>query len=176
MEFYDVLRTRRSIRSFKPDPVDEAVLERVLEAARIAPSGSNRQPWKFIVIKSRETRERLVPACQNQKLLAEAPVVIAALSLPIASNRGMYMGKFSVLLDVSIAFDHLLLAARREGLGTCWIGAFDNGEVKNILGVPEEVQVVALTPLGYPKDPEAFQPVKERKAMKEIVLQEKWPG
>lgn len=176
MEFYDVLKTRRSIRSFKPDPVDDAVLEKVLEAARIAPSGSNRQPWKFIVVKSRKTRERLVPACQNQKFLAEAPVIIAALSLSITSNRGMYMGKFSVLVDVSIAFDHLLLAARHEGLGTCWIGAFDNEEVKSILGVPEEIQVVALTPLGHPQDPEAFHAVKDRKAMKEIVFQEKWSG
>ncbi len=174
MDFYDVIRTRRSIRSFRTDNIEDQVLNRVLDAARVAPSGSNRQPWRFIVVKDRETRNLLVPACRDQKFLAEAPAVVAICSLEIPSNRGNYMGEFSVLVDVSIAFDHLLLAARREGLGTCWIGAYDNNEVKKILGVPEKVQVAALTPLGYPKDPEAFQSVKDRKNLKDIVYYEKW--
>jgi nitroreductase len=174
MEFNDVIRTRRSIRKFSQKAIEESVLKKILEGIRIAPSGSNRQPWKFIVIKSQETKDKLVAACRDQKFIAEAPVIIAACSLVIESNRGNYMKEFSVLVDVSIAFDHLMLAARNEGLGTCWIGAFDNETVKGILGIPKEINVVALTPLGYPADAEAFKSVENRKNMAEVVVYEKW--
>ncbi len=168
MDFYEVIRTRRSIRSYKPDPIPEEVLMRILDAARIAPSGSNRQPWKFIVVKDEELRKRLAAACHNQTFIAEAPVIIVACGYNIHWNRGGYMGDLSMLIDVSIAFTHLILAARAEGLGTCWIGAFDNEEVKKILGVPEDVNVVAITPLGYPKD-EEFREPGSRKALSEII-------
>lgn len=168
MDFYEVIRTRRSIRSYKPDPIPEEVLMRILDAARIAPSGSNRQPWKFIVVKDEELRKRLAAACHNQTFIAEAPVIIVACGYNIHWNRGGYMGDLSMLIDVSIAFTHLILAARAEGLGTCWIGAFDNEEVKKILGVPEDVNVVAVTPLGYPKD-EEFREPGSRKALSEII-------
>ncbi|MBS7654071.1 MAG: nitroreductase family protein [Candidatus Bathyarchaeia archaeon] len=168
MDFYEVVRTRRSIRSYKPDPIPEEALIRILDSARIAPSGSNRQPWKFIIVKDEALKRRLAAACQNQKFIAEAPVVIVACGYNIHWNRGGYMGDLSMLIDVSIAFTHLILAARAEGLGTCWIGAFDNEEVKKILGVPENVNVVAITPLGYPKD-EGFSEPGSRKALSEIV-------
>lgn len=168
MDFYEVIRTRRSIRSYKPDPIPEEVLMRIMDAARIAPSGSNRQPWKFIVVKDEELRKRLAAACHNQTFIAEAPVIIVACGYNIHWNRGGYMGDLSMLIDVSIAFTHLILAARAEGLGTCWIGAFDNEEVKKILGVPEDVNVVAITPLGYPKD-EEFREPGSRKALSEII-------
>jgi nitroreductase len=168
LDFYEVIRTRRSIRSYKPDPIPEEVLMRILDAARIAPSGSNRQPWKFIVVKDEELRKRLAAACHNQTFIAEAPVIIVACGYNIHWNRGGYMGDLSMLIDVSIAFTHLILAARAEGLGTCWIGAFDNEEVKKILGVPEDVNVVAITPLGYPKD-EEFREPGSRKALSEII-------
>ncbi|MBS7635066.1 nitroreductase family protein [Candidatus Bathyarchaeota archaeon] len=168
MDFYEVVRTRRSVRSYKPDPIPEEALMRILDSARIAPSGSNRQPWKFIIVKDEALKRRLAAACQNQKFIAEAPVVIVACGYNIHWNRGGYMGDLSMLVDVSIAFTHLILAARAEGLGTCWIGAFDNEEVKKILGVPENVNVVAITPLGYPKD-EGFSEPGSRKALSEIV-------
>jgi nitroreductase len=168
LDFYEVIRTRRSIRSYKPDPIPEEVLMRIMDAARIAPSGSNRQPWKFIVVKDEELRKRLAAACHNQTFIAEAPVIIVACGYNIHWNRGGYMGDLSMLIDVSIAFTHLILAARAEGLGTCWIGAFDNEEVKKILGVPEDVNVVAITPLGYPKD-EEFREPGSRKALSEII-------
>lgn len=174
MEFHEVVKTRRSVRKYSPRPIEEAVLSRILDAARIAPSGSNRQPWKFIVVKDHAIREKLVGACNNQKFLAEAPAVVVACSLKITSNRGGYMGEHSVLIDVSIAFDHLILAARNEGLGTCWIGAFENTAVKEILHVPEEAQVVAITPLGYPEDDNAFQSVSHRKAMEEVIVYDRW--
>ena len=173
MEFYDVVRTRRSIRAYRSDTVPEEVLSRVLEAVRIAPSGSNRQPWKFIVARSEKLRRRLAAACGNQGFIAEAPVAIVACGYDIDYNRGGYMGDMSMLVDVSIAFTHLILAARAEGLGTCWIGAFDNDEVKEILDIPEGVNVVAVTPLGYPKD-DGFAEPGPRKSLTEIVFLDKF--
>lgn len=173
MDFHEVIRTRRSIRSYKPDPIPEDVLTRVLEAVRIAPSGSNRQPWNFIVIKEEALRKQLVPVCGNQEFIAEAPVVIVACGYNINWNRGGYMGDMSMLVDVTIAFTHLVLAARAEGLGTCWIGSFNNDGVKKVLGVPEDVNVVAITPLGYPTT-EKFAEPGTRKPMPEIVSMEKF--
>jgi len=175
MEFYDVIKTRRSVRSYKPDPIPDDVLKRVLDAARIAPSGSNRQPWKFIVVKDEETKKKLVPACHNQSWMAEAPLIIVACAQELDYNRGGYMGKLSGVMDATIAFTHLILAARAEGLGTCWIGAFDNERVKEILGVPEGWNVAALTPLGYPAEGEnAFRETTNRKPLEEIVSTDKF--
>jgi nitroreductase len=175
MDFYEVVRTRRSVRSFRQNPIPKEVLGRVLEAVRIAPSGSNRQPWRFIVVKDEATKQRLVPACDNQSFIAEAPLVIVACGRNLSYNRGGYMGDLSMLVDLSIAFTHLVLAARAEGLGTCWIGAFNNTEVKKILGVPEEYNAVALTPLGYPKaGDKAFTEPGFRNPTEEIVSTDKF--
>jgi len=175
MEFYEVIKTRRSVRSYKPDPIPEDVLERVLDAARIAPSGSNRQPWKFIVVKDEETKKKLVPACHNQSWIADAPVIIVACARELDYNRGGYMGKLSGVMDAAIAFTHLILAARTEGLGTCWIGSFDNERVKEILEVPKGWNVAALTPLGYPAGGEGvFRETTDRKPLEEIVSTDKF--
>lgn len=168
MDLYEVMRTRRSIRSYRADPIPEEVLNRVLEAARIAPSGSNRQPWRFILVQDEKVKRQLVPACGSQSFIAEAPVVVVACGHNIHYNRGGYMGEMSILVDVSIGFTHLILAARAEGLGTCWIGAFNNDEVKRILKIPDDANVVAVTPLGCPKD-EKFREPSSRKGLEEIV-------
>lgn len=173
MEFYGVVRTRRSVRSYSPDPVPEEVLNRVLEAVRIAPSGSNRQPWRFVIVRDEEVKQRLVPARNSQGWIADAPIVIVACGQNIYYNRGGYVGEMSVLVDVAIAFTHLILAARAEGLGTCWIGAFSNDEVKNTLGVPEDYNVVAITPLGYPKG-EPFRKPGSRRPLTEITSKDKF--
>jgi len=173
VDFYEVIRTRRSIRSYKPDPIPDDVLKRILEAARISPSGSNRQPWKFIIVKNEELKRKLAEACHNQMFIAEAPIVIVACGYNIHWNRGEYMGDLSMLIDVSIAFTHLILAARAEGLGTCWIGSFSNKKVKEILKIPEDVNVVAITPLGYPKD-EHFGEPGPRKPLSEILSIDKF--
>jgi nitroreductase len=172
LEFYDVIRTRRSIRSFKPDPISDEVLKRVLDAARIAPSGSNRQPTKLILIRKGELKSQLVPLTGGQAFIAEAPIVIVACGKNINYNRGGYMGDMSVLVDVSIAFDHMTLAARAEGLGTCWIGSFDNGRLKELLAIPPDVNVVALTPLGYPRG--GFAEPGPRKSLGEIVCEDRF--
>ena len=169
MDFYEVIRTRRSIRSFRPDPIPDEVLRRVLDAARIAPSGSNRQPWKFILVRDEGLKGELVPLAGGQKFIAEAPIVVVACGIDIRHNRGGYMGDMSMLVDVAIAFDHLTLAARAEGLGTCWIGSFDNNGIKDLMRIPLEANVVALTPLGYPRG--GFSEPGPRKNLGEIMCE-----
>ena len=146
----EAIRTRRSVRAYKRDPIPPALLERVTEAMRLAPSACNNQPWRFVLVRDASLREQLAHACANQMFIAPAPVIVAACAWPaLASPR---MGGYwnSAEVDVAIALDHLMLAATAEGLGTCWIGAFNETEVKKLLYVPEDVKVVALTPLGYP--------------------------
>jgi len=155
---------------------NKEVLKRVLNSARIAPSGSNRQPWKFIIIKSKEIKEKMVELCEGQKFVAEAPILIVACGRNIHYNRGGWMGDYSMIVDVAIAVDHLTLAARAEGLGTCWIGSFDNEGIKKFLGIPEDVNVVALTPLGYPKNPDVFKETKDRKDLEDIICYDRWEG
>ena len=173
MDFYEVIRTRRSVRSFKKDPIPEKVLNRVLEATRVAPSGSNLQPWKFILVRDETLKQKMISACNDQKFVADAPLIIVACGQKLSINRGEYMGEMSMLLDVSIAFTHLILSARAEGLGTCWIGAFNNDEVKKLLEVPDEYEVVAATPLGYPSE-DVFTEPRSRKNLDEIVSLNKY--
>jgi nitroreductase len=148
-------------------------LKRVLEAARVAPSGQNRQPWKFIIVKNENLKKQMVAACNNLGFLAEAPLIIVACGYNIHYNRGGYMGDMSMLTDASIALIHLILAARSEGLGTCWIGSFNNNEVKKLLGIPDEVNVVGVTPLGYPKAVGFAEP-GPRKSLEEITSTNKF--
>ena len=170
MDLYEVVRTRRSIRSYMTDPIPDEVLSRVLEAVRVAPSGSNRQPWHWILVKDEEKKQSLAKICNSQMWIAEAPVVIVACGRNLNYNRAGYMGDMSILVDTSIAFTHLILAARNEGLGTCWIGAFNNEKVKKIFKVPENWYVVAISPIGYPKDGEkAFREPSGRKTKEEII-------
>ncbi len=161
MEFMDVIRTRRSIRRYKPDPVPDEVLNQILEAARLAPSGGHRQPWHFIVVKEEETKRRLgVPSWA-----AEAPVIIVGCTDPEVSPRWH-------IVDLSIAFEHIVLAAANFGLGTCWIGCLGADEnVKEVLGIPRHMKVVALTPLGYPDE---VPGPKVRKSLSEIVHYERF--
>jgi nitroreductase len=168
MEFYEVIKTRRSIRSYMKTPIPDETLKLVIEAARIAPSGHNRQFWKFYIVESKEKKSNIVEACGGQSWIGEAPVVIVATGWKIPLNRGGYMGETSFIMDVSIAFTHLILAARAEGLGTCWIGNFDNNEIKRILGLPKREYVVAITPIGYPKKI-VFTEDKIRKSLEEIM-------
>ncbi len=171
MDVYEAIRTRRSVRRYKPDDLPDEVLDRVLEAMLLAPSAKNAQPWRFVVVRDAAARKALVPVCRNQKFIAEAPLVIVACG--IEREAYPYMGGYwnSVAVDVAIAVDHLTLAAAAEGLGTCWIGAFDERGVKELLGIPEDVLVVALTPLGYPAESPSF---RGRKSPAETLFLERW--
>lgn len=171
MEILEAIRTRRSIRKYKSTPIPEDLLKEVLSAARMAPSGANAQPWKLIVVADEDTKLRLVQACNGQKFIAEAPVIIAGCGFPddAYGTIGGYMNGY--VMDVTIAMDHLILTAASVGLGTCWIGAFKEEKVREVLGLPEDVKVVALTPLGYPDETPAKRP---RKDLAELVCYDKF--
>ncbi|KPJ71213.1 nitroreductase [candidate division TA06 bacterium DG_78] len=171
MEFYEVIKERKSVRKYKPDPIPDDVLNRILEAGRIAPSAKNIQPWHFVVIQNPEIKEMVAEACRGQRFMAEAPVIICGCALEdIAWGRmGGYMSSFAV--DLAIAMEHMILAATNEGLGTCWVGAFVEKDVKKILKIPDNVRVVALTPVGYPAE---VPRDRGRKLLKDIVSYDKY--
>jgi nitroreductase len=164
MDVIDAIKTRRSIRRFLKDTIPQNKLSRVLDAGRLAPSASNRQPWKFIVVQDADIREKLAVAARNQRFISEAPVIIVAVALN--PDYIMSCGVPSYAVDVATALDHMMLTAVEEGLGTCWIGAFQQQIVKTLLKIPEEFKVVALLPIGYPGE----TPVpKTRKTFEEVV-------
>ncbi len=166
MKVLDVIQKRQSVRKYKEDPISEKALMRVLEAARLAPSGKNFQPWKFIIVKDKALKEKLAQASAGQFFMAEAPIIIVGCGYPdnCYAHMGRYMKSWSV--DVTIALEHLILQAQEEGLGTCWIGSFEEEEVKAILNIPENVKVLALTPLGYPDE---IPRSRGRKSLDEII-------
>jgi nitroreductase len=169
MSIQTAISERRSIRAYQDRPVEDEKLQLVLEAARLSPSARNRQEWKFVVVKDRETRERLARAANGKQFVAEAPVIIAACATE--AEYVMSCGQLAGTVDTSIAFSYLILQAHELGLGTCWLGAYNESEVKDILGIPPHVRVVAMTPLGYPAEsPEA----KPRKGLEEIVALERY--
>lgn len=155
MDFMEVIKRRRSIRRYRPDPVPEDILNQILKAARLAPSGGNRQPWHFIIVKDPETKRRL----GISSWAVEAPIVL------IGCTEGS-------AIDISIAFEHIVLAATNFGLGTCWMGRWGyDAEIKKALRIPEHIRVLAVTPVGYPaEEPEP----KPRKSLSEITHYEKF--
>lgn len=167
MDVMEAIKQRRSVRSFQAKPVPEEKLKRILEAARLAPSARNSQAWKFIVVKDEGLRKRLIKAAANQSFVGEAPVVIAAVALDPDYLMRCQVPSYAV--DLAIAVDHMTLVAVEEGLGTCWIGAFYQDQVRQILNIPEKYKVVALLPIGYPADRAGK---KYRKSLNEIVCYE----
>ena len=167
----ELIETRRSIRSYKDQEIEEDKLNYVLQAFRKAPSAKNLQPWKLVVIKNKKILSDIAIACNNQTFMEEAPVIIAACAKEEEAygTMGGYMNSYPI--DIAIALEHLILAATEKGLGTCWIGAFKEQLVKDILGVPDNVKVVALTPLGYPAREAS---VRGRKPLTEIISYDKY--
>lgn len=189
MNVYDAIKQRRSIRQYKPDPIPEDVLHRLLEALRLSPSGGNYQPRKFVVVRDREMIKKLATAGRaNPVSISGAPLVIVAYgsekeaigryvqdgqvvlgkgdAIPEAIKKGTYDYESALLMDLIIALDHLTLAARAEGLGTVWIGAINERKVKEILSIPQDCVVPIVMPVGYPVSwPEA----KPRKPLAELV-------
>ena len=140
--FNEAIRNRYSVRSYQPRPVEQDKLLAVLEAARLAPSGNNRQPWKFVVVRDAQQRQSSCRACCNQAFVGQAPVVIAAVGL--MPDRVMSCDVPGDPVDVAIALDHMTLAAAEQGLGTCWIGAFDQDAVRAVLGIPPTAKVIEV--------------------------------
>jgi len=164
MEVFDAIKTRRSIRSYLPDEVGQEKLNQVLEAARLAPSGANRQAWKFVVVRDAGIRKQLAGVTRGQDFVADAPVVVAAVATDPTATTGS--GEPAHRIDLAIAVDHMTLAAHALGLGTCWIGAFDQRGAERILKVPQSAEVVVLMTLGYPAREGVF---RGRKSIEEIV-------
>ena len=174
MELFEALKNRRSVRKFSSEPVENDGLKKILDAARVAPSWSNQQCWKFIVVRDQETKEKLAESMPEnnpaRKAVAEtAPVVIVLCADPEAS--GKQDGKDYYLLDSGLAMQQLMLAAHAEGLGTCWIAWFDEEKARQACSIPEDQRVVGLTPLGVPEKQPSEKP---RKDLNEIVYTEQW--
>lgn len=169
MDFQELIRVRRSIRGYKVDAVAEDVLHRVLGAGRIAPTAANLQPFHLIVVTEPATRARM-HSVYARDWFTTAPAILVACGEPAKAWRRSD-GFNAVEMDVAIVMDHIILAAAEEGLGTCWVCNFDEAKTKEILGIPAEVRVLAMTPLGYPSaEPRPFA----RKSFQELVHKEHW--
>lgn len=169
MDVLTALRERRSIRSYLNTPIEDEKLNKILETARISPSAKNKQEWKFIVIRDEEIKQRLLPAVNGRKFVVEAPVIIVACATE--TSFVMPCGQLAYTIDLSIAMSYMILEAQELGLGSCWIGGFFENQIKEILGIPENVRVVAMTPLGYPAEKPNARP---RKMLEEIVCYDKY--
>jgi len=170
MEYFDLIRKRFSARTYKPDPVEESKLAKVLEAARLAPTGANRQPFKLVVVHVKG-REAELQRVYHRQWFVQAPLVICACGIPTEGWVRPVDGFNCTVMDVAIAMDHLVLAAADLGLGTCWIAAFDVVAAREAFQLPGGVEPIVMTPLGYPADKPA---PKERKPLSELVRYEKW--
>ena len=164
MDFFEVINARRSIRKYRSEPVSNEKLEMILEATRLAPSAGNRQPWRFVLVQSANRKKALAKAANDQLFLGDAAVIVVGVGDPEVSARWYEK-------DTMIALEHMVLAATALGYGTCWIGAFDEDEIKNLLKIPARMRVVALLSIGVAAEKPASRP---RKEVSEIFFNEEW--
>lgn len=171
MDFLDLVHKRYSVRAYQPVEIEQEKIDQVLEAARMAPTAANRQPFRLILIhtKGREAELRRI---YNKDWFVQAPIVICACGVDQESWIHED-GHHTTEIDVAIVMDHLTLAAASLGLGTCWIAAFNRAAARQVLGIPPSAAPIIFTPLGYSAD----QPrVKERRPIGELVKYEGWEG
>ncbi len=169
----EVVNTRKSVRKYLNDPVDNQVVKKVMESARQAPSWKNLQCWRYILVEKEENREKLAESLPSANP-ARGGIVQAPLTVVLCANpeeSGVSQGKEYYLVDAGITMDHLVLAAAAQGLGTCWVAWFKEDPIKELLNIPDPYRVVAMTPLGYPAKEPKDQP---RKELSEIVFAEEW--
>ena len=163
MNIYEIIQTRRSVRSFREDLISEETLKKILEAARLAPTAQNDQNFKLVIVQDKEKRQALAKAA-DQRFIAEAPVIIVAVSLDPDDVMDSDVPTYA--MDLAIVLDHITLAAVEEKLGTCWIGAFSQEETKKVLDIPEKYKIAGMMPLGVPYDEPG---VKTRKNIKQLI-------
>ena len=162
MNVFEAIKTRRSVRKYKPQPIPEDHLKQIMTAAQLAPSAGNRQPWRFILVKNPDTKKQLGAAARNQTWISDAGVIVAALAM---DKKNPEISERWAERDVMTAVEHMVLAAWELGYGTCWIGAFNEDQVKELLKVPREMTVINLLPIGVPdQTPEP----KGRKTIEEL--------
>ncbi len=159
--FLDLVRSRRSVRKYTGESVSQEEVARILEAGRLAPSGNNAQPWRFIVVRDEGTKRRLSEVAGRQGFIVEAPVTIAVIADPKAKMKTAVdmersdapqvptMAVIKAVRDAAIAADHMVMAAADMGLGTCWVAKYEQEEIKPVLDVPAECFVVTLITVGY---------------------------
>jgi nitroreductase len=164
MDVFEAIKTRRSVRKYLQKQIPDEKLEMIFEAARLAPSAANRQPWRFVVVQDASRKKALAAAANNQTFLSDAAAIVTAVGDPEASARWHER-------DPMIALEHIALAAAALGYGTCWIGAFDEDAVKHLLKIPAKMRVVALMPIGLPNETPAPRP---RRELSEIFFREEW--
>jgi len=171
VSFAELIRARYAVRAYRPDPVPDEMLAQVLEAGRLAPTASNRQPVRIIVIHT-AGREAELGRLYGRDWFAAAPVVLGVCTVPReAWVRKAFDGRSYADVDAAVVMDHLVLAATELGLGTCWVAAFDPAVARKILRLPDDVEPLLFTPLGFPADePRA----KERRPLEELVHFERW--
>jgi len=171
MEVLEAAKAIRSVSRFKPTPVPEGKVQAVMNAARLAMSVDNLQPWKFILVTDEELKRRLAGACTNGRSAADAPLMIVACARmdEAVSTVGGYMNSYP--LDLGMAIGHLTLAATSEGLGTSWAFSFNEDKVRAILGIPPDAKVLGLSPLGFPEE---VPPPNGRKHLSEILSYNKY--
>lgn len=166
MDVYEAIEKRYSVRSYQDRLIEDDKLERVLATARDAPTARNRQQWKMVVVADPRTREQLAEVA-DQPFLARAPVILAIVGLTPEENMHCQVPTDPV--DCAIVLEHVALAATAEGLGTCWIGHFDQEGCRKVLGVPASAWVIELMPIGYPA---ADQPPRKRKDLAELTCRD----
>ena len=170
MDYFELIQKRYSARAYKPDQVEESKLNQILQAARLAPTAANRQPFHVIVIKT-DGKADILKRIYGPKWFTDAPVVLCVCGSPDQAWTRRQDGKKYCDVDAAIVMDHIILAATALGLGTCWIGAFDPDAARKVLNLPPEVEPIAFTPLGYAADTPRE---KQRKALSAIVKYEQW--
>ncbi len=171
MDVFEAVKNRRSIRAFKRRAVPEGIVEKLIDAARHAPSAGNIQPWEFVIVREPQVKHELSIAALNQALIEEAPVVIAVCADEARSSQGYGSrgANLYCIQDTAAATQNMLLAAHALGLGACWIGAFQEEIVRKVLNTPVHVRPVAIIPVGYPA--ESPTP-RRRRLVSEIVHRE----
>lgn len=165
MNFQSLIKARYSVRGYKPDPVEDDKLARVLEAARIAPTAANRQAFRIFVLRTADAKEGL-RRVYGRDWFVQAPLVLGVCAVPSEAWVRKADGWNAAEVDATIVMTHIVLAASEEGLGTCWIAAFDPAAAREVLGLPPDVIPSAFTPLGYPADTPG---PKKRRPLDEIV-------
>ncbi|MGE5237663.1 MAG: nitroreductase family protein [Chloroflexota bacterium] len=184
MEALEAIRTRRSIRRFLDRPVEEEKLQQIFESLRMSPSWANRQCWRFVVVRDKAMREQIsalsyvesffVPLGYKtnpaKKGLAEAPIVIVACADP--SQSGTIWNQQYYLTDVGIATQNLMLAAHAQGLGSVFVGVFEEEKLRSLLGIPPHIRIVGLLPIGYPAEPQREAPT--RRPLSEFIFEGQW--
>ena len=169
MEYYDLIRSRESVRNYDPKrPVPRGILTRILDAGHLAPSACNYQPWKFLVISSREMLEK-AGKCYPRDWFRDAPHILVIAGLKDQAWVRKYDGYNSIETDLAIAMTHIILAAENEGIATCWIEAYDPAALREALQIPGNQVIFGITPLGYPKSGYKKSGVKQRKPLDNIV-------